>query len=155
MRRGQRTMLRAVAGIMALLLMCLLAGCAETADEAPAEGTVIEEEETLPPVEVAMPEYELTYAGELKDLIVVKEVKDAAGLDFFVKLSEQEAAIFTLRYNTDEGELVTVLTDGQDNRIPVAFEMAETPEGLSEEDEAQFYLAQEAVNEIVESLKLK
>ena len=113
------------------------------------------EEELLPPVEIKMPAYELTYAGELKDVILTKETDDGAGLAFSVKLSSGEVPIFTLRYNTDEGELVTVLENAEGERIPVAFEMAVMPEDLREEDANTFYAAQEAVNDIVASLKLK
>ena len=113
--------------------------------------------ETEPPVEVSMPEYELTYSGSLKDVIVVEELndEDPKGLRFTVVLTESQEHIFTLYFNTDQGDLVTVLTDAEGNRIPVAFQMAAVPEGLSEEDEMTFYMAQEAVNEIVASLTLK
>lgn len=113
--------------------------------------------ETEPPVEVSMPEYELTYSGELKDVIVVEELndQDPQGLKFTVVLTEKQEHIFTLYFNTDQGDLVTILTDPEGNRIPVAFQMAAVPEGLSEEDEMTFYMAQEAVNEIVTSLTLK
>lgn len=113
------------------------------------------EEEVLPPVEIKMPEYELAYAGDMKDVIVSKETDDGTGLAFSVKLSGGEVPIFTLRYNTDEGELVTVLENAKGERIPVAFEMAAIPEGLSEEEADLFYAAQEAVNDIVGSLTLK
>lgn len=113
--------------------------------------------ETEPPVEISMPEYELTYSGALKDVIVVEELndQDPKGLKFSVVLTESQEHIFTLFFNTDQGDLVTVLTDAEGNRIPVAFQMATVPEGLSEADEQTFYMAQEAVNEIVASLTLK
>lgn len=113
------------------------------------------EEKVLPPVEIKMPEYELAYAGDMKDVIVSNETDDGTGLAFFVKLSGGEVPIFTLRYNTDEGELVTVLENAKGERIPVAFEMAAIPENLSEEEADLFYAAQEAVNDIVGSLTLK
>ena len=113
------------------------------------------EEELLPPVEIKMPDYELEYAGEMKDVILVKETDDGTGLAFSVQLSTGEMPIFTLRYNTDEGELVTVLENAKGERIPVAFEMAAVPDGMSDEDSNVFYAAQEAVNDIVSSLKLK
>lgn len=111
--------------------------------------------ETEPPVQVEMPDYELAYSGSLKDVIVMSEVEGENALEFRVKLSNGEAHIFTLRYNTSEGELVTVKEDKQGNRVPVAFEMASLPEYLSEEDQNIFFEAQDAVNEIVESLVLK
>jgi len=112
--------------------------------------------EELPPVQVSMPEYELTYSGNLKDAIIYEELKDGKiGLKFDVKLSESQATIFELYYNTTEGDLVTVLNDKEGNKVPVAFAMSSIPEGLNEKDELLFYSAQEAVNEIVSSLVLK
>lgn len=178
---------KAVLLAMALLLLTSLAACGAAEETQPtAEATVestapeqtteateptqestefvppfVDEEElipeTEPPVEVSMPEYELTYSGSLKDVIVVEELndEDPKGLKFTVLLTETQEHIFTLYFNTDQGDLVTVLTDGEGNRIPVAFQMAMIPEGLSEEDQNTFYMAQEAVNEIVASLTLK
>lgn len=111
--------------------------------------------ETEPPVQIEMPDYELNYPGVLKDVIVVNEVGGENALEFKVKLSKGEEHIFTLRYNTSEGEFVTVLEDAQGDRIPVAFNMAEAPENLTEEDQETFFAAQDAVNEIVASLVLK
>lgn len=150
--------------LLALLLVFLTvftAGCSKKEPVVNTEATYsdfgdMEElppETTLPPVQIEMPDYKLTYSGEFQDVILVEEKEDA--LIFTVKLSQTKAEIFTLLYNTDEGELVTVLEDAKGNRIPVAFQMAPIPENLSEEDEQLFCSAQEAVNEIVASLVLK
>ena len=135
--------------IFLLVSILMLPACGE--DEP------LQRETTLPPVEVSMPEYELRYSGQWKDLIRTKEVKteDKVGLQFSVLLSTGETPIFTLYYNSDEAELVTVLTDAQGNKVPVAFEMNTIPENLGENDANTFYQAQDAVNEILESLVLK
>lgn len=149
---------RAIVLALLLLLTVMAAGCAKKEPES-TEPTYdfgvmdVTMPETLPPVQIEMPDYELTYSGEFQDVIVAEE-KDG-GLVFTVKLSQKETEIFTLLYNTDEGELVTVVEDAKGNRIPVAFKMASLPENLSEEDEQLFCSAQEAVNEIVASLVLK
>lgn len=109
----------------------------------------------MPKVEIKMPEYEMAYSGEMKDVILTETLSDANGIKFSVKLSESEAHIFTMLYNTNQGELVTVLTDAKGERVPVAFLMPNIPEGLSAEDEFLFYTAQESVNDIVSSLVLK
>ena len=121
-------------------------GSGETEENAP---------EILPPVQIKMPEYELTYSGELQDVIRVKEVKKESTLVFTVKLSNTEAEIFALVYNTDDGDLVTVLEDAAGNRIPMAFRINEVPGDLTADDEQLFCSAQETVNEIMESLVLK
>lgn len=147
--------------ILVLLAMVLtvsaLAGCAGKA-QAPTEPSYVvvgTEPTEAPPVEVKMPEYTFTYSGDLKDVIVLKEVAEFSGLEFTVKLSSGEEHIFTLHYNTVEGDYVTMLEDNAGNKVPVAFQMAVIPEGLGEADANLFYRAQESVNEIAESLKLK
>ena len=137
--------------IIALLAgILMLSACGQ--DEEP-----LQQETTLSPVEISMPEYELHYSGQWKDIIQTKEVitEEKAGLQFSVLLSVGETPIFTLYYNSDEGELVTVLTDAQGNKIPVAFAMNTVPENLGENDANTFYQAQDAVNEILDSLVLK
>lgn len=147
--------------IVLLLDMLALNACSpkteERKDYVPpySEEEIVAVQETLPPVQVDMPEYELTYSGALKDIIVMNIQDDESTLVFNVKISKGEAHIFTLRYNTDDGELVTVKEDKNGNRVPIAFEMASLPEDLNEEDQQIFFEAQDAVNEIVESLVLK
>lgn len=149
-------------GVVLLFLISILALSA-CSNEAKASTVMTEQKipegtsETVLPVEISMPEYTLSYSGELKNVITTKEIQneEKVGLQFSVLLSESEAPIFTLFYHSDEGELVTVLTDIQGNKIPVAFEMKTIPENLSEEDADLFYTAQDAVNEIVESLVIK
>ena len=142
--------------VLCLVLTVLAAGCGAKEETLPTYA--MDPAETIPteaPVVVDMGAYEMTYSGELKDVIVMTELEGDAGLEFTVKLSKSEPVIFVMHYNSDQGELVTVLTDKAGERIPVAFEMAAIPDGLEETDESIFYAAQEAVNEIVESLKLK
>lgn len=141
---------------MIVLLVLSVTACSAKQEEVYNYGSVEEvEPEPLPPIQIEMPDYELAYSGELEDQIIVEETEDQSGLAFSVKLSTGEVSIFTLHYNSEEGDLVTVLDAADGERVPVAFEMAEVPENLSEDDLSTFYLAQEAVNEIVESLKLK
>lgn len=150
-------------GVLLIAATVFAAGCSEkqeieiTEPQYASYGEALEatEPETEAPVSVEMPDYELTYSGALKDIIVMNKLDDGNALAFKVKLSTGEVHIFTLRYNSDEGELVTVKEDKQGNRVPVAFEMAPLPENLSDKDQSIFFEAQEAVNEIVESLVLK
>lgn len=137
--------------VVLALLLVLMTGCGEKNQSGDIPGGV--ESTTLPPVQVDMEEYELTYAGEMKDLILTRQTQE--GLTFLVKLSQGEYPIFTLRFNVLEGELVTMLTAESGEQVPVSFAMEEIPAGLSAEDELTFCLAQEQVNEIIASLKLK
>lgn len=149
--------------VLLIVAAVFAAGCSEKQELGTTEPQYVSyddtTEDTVPeteaPVSVEMPDYELTYSGALKDVIIMNELDGGNALEFKVSLSKGEVHIFTLRYNTDEGELVTVKADKQGNRVPVAFEMAPLPENLSKEDQSIFFEAQEAVNEIVESLVLK
>lgn len=144
-----------------VLTMTFVAGCTDARPEDteatyPDFGAMEEvSTETLPPVKIEMPDFELTYSGELENVIHVQQIESENVLVFTVRLSNADEEIFTMRYHSDEGDLVTVLEDTQGNRVPVAFLMASVPENLSQEDEQLFYTAQEAVNEIVDSLVLK
>lgn len=143
--------------LISALLLSACGNTGETSSMLPEQEMVEVTYETQPPVEISMPEYTLRYSGELKDVITVKETQTAerTDLQFSVLLSRTEVPIFTLHYHSDQGEFVTVLTDVKGNKIPVAFEMNTIPENLSEEDADLFCRAQDAVNEIVDSLVLK
>lgn len=157
MKRPTEKRIRAVCAIMAVLMAVTLSACGQKSGSAalPGAAEAVQEEPALPPVEVSMPEYELAYSGELKDVLHMEKTEEKDGLDFFANISGSDVRVFTLHYNTAQGDFVTVLRDGKGSEIPVAFEMTQMPEGLSEEEENIFYLAQEAVNEIAESLTLK
>ena len=137
--------------LVTVLILVLCVACGNTKPlqtEASTSGT-------LPPVAVEMPAYTLTYSGELKDVLILKQLEGENALEFKVKLSKTEAHIFTLQYNSTDGDFVTVLEDKAGEKIPVAFQMAELPEDLTEEDKNLFLTAQEAVNEIAASLVVK
>ena len=145
------------------LLVFSLAACGAQKPEVtePAESTeqqpeiIQNEPEKLPPERVEMPNYALEYSGELKDLIVVKQLDDQNALEFYVKLTNAEAKIFTMNYGSEEGDLVITLKDPKGEAVFVAFQMDPIPEGLSEADHSTYCTAQEAVNDIVASLVIK
>lgn len=110
---------------------------------------------TEPPVQVTMPDYELSYAGWMKDSIRWEELPEEGSLRFFVTLSNGEEELFTMRLNQDEGDFVIMKENTAGEKIPVAFLMTDIPEGLSAEEEQTFCLAQELVNDVVASLVLK
>ena len=110
---------------------------------------------TQPPVAVEMPEYTLTYSGEMSEIISYEEQPENTGLKFFVTLSTGKTPLFTLYLNRIEGELVVMKKNTAGEEIPVTFLMEEVPENLSQEEETAFCLAQETVNDIIASLVLK
>lgn len=168
-----------------LLLMAVLAGCDNTqqptettgqtgeiqegpkitqgAGEEPTapggdsltEPAPYENEPTEPPVQVVMPEYELSYSGVMKESISWEEMPEAGGLQFYIALSNGKVPIFTMLLNQVQGEKVEMVTNSAGQQIPVTFLMEEPPAGLSDEDALRFGMAQEIVNDVANSLKLK
>lgn len=110
---------------------------------------------TQPPVQVVMPEYEMSYSGDLADIISWEEAQEQGGLSFFVQIEGEKCPLFTLLLNQIQGELVTMKTNGAGEQIPVSFIMEQIPQGLSEENTRTFCVAQDLVNEIIASLVLK
>lgn len=145
--------------VLMMLAVCMVAcGKQEPVQTEPPriyDDTPQTEPEPLPPVHIAMPHFELEYAGELNDVIVVKERDGQNVLDFFVKLSNTEEKIYTMNYDSEEGDLVEVIKDKSGNPVNIAFQMAPIPEGLSDADHLTFCVAQESVNDIVASLVIK
>lgn len=140
--------------VLLVLIMTLFCACSD-ASAGDIEKINGEELETQPPVQVTMPEYEFTYSGTLADVIAINELEDTNNLEFTVKIGEEEFTIFVMHFNAENGDLVEFLIDSKGNKIPVSFEMMPLPEKLRDDDALQFYHAQESVNDIVESIKLK
>lgn len=114
-----------------------------------------ENEPTEPPVQVVMPEYELSYSGVMKESISWEEMPEAGGLQFYIALSNGKVPIFTMLLNQVQGEKVEMVTNSAGQQIPVTFLMEEMPAGLSDEDALRFGMAQEIVNDVAKSLVLK
>ncbi len=110
---------------------------------------------TQPPVQLVMPEYELTYAGEYAQVITWEETQEEAGLQFYVELSVGKVPLFTLLLDQISGEFVEMKENAAGEKIPISFVMESQPEGLSEEDMQVFSGAQDIVNDIARSLVLK
>ena len=133
---------------------------AESNEDTTADATLATEPDeeyegytTLPPIEVEMDMYTFSYSGEWSSVIFIEKTDNDVA--FFTELNNQRIPIFTLVYNSQEGDIVTVLTLGDGERIPVAFQMFSVPEGLSQVDAHSFITAQEAVNDVMSSIKAK
>lgn len=140
--------------IYIIISAMLLAGCSGPMQQIETEtnGTYTEPS-NLPQVEVSMDEYSFAYAGDRASIIAIEETEQ--GLAFFVELDVGKAPMFTLVYNSQEGDIVTVLMSESGERVPVSIMMFAMPDNLSEKDQQRYALAQESVNEIVDSIKLK
>lgn len=139
-----------------------------SADAAPTVETTVAPEQmvesTVAPKQTEVPElvhvetrnYELAFDGQLAEMVFYREIPDTAedDLEFYTKINEQEHAVFTLVFNSAEGDIVHMITDAEGNRIPVAFMMNTLPEGIDEEVADNFYIAQSVVNEVVASIKV-
>ena len=156
---------RIACGILAVFLLTVgLSGCKE--EQAPEQTEAAAQtqeqtqapelqEETLPPVQVVMPEYEFTYSGEMAELITTEELTEENGLRFMIQLSTEKIPLFTLLWNQTQGDVVQMMKNEAGEQIPVAFMMETAPEELSEADNATFCLAQDVVNDIIASIKVK
>lgn len=112
-------------------------------------------EPTVAPVQVDMPGYEFSYAGEMAELISLEELTEESGLRFHIQLSSGKIPLFTLLLNQVQGDVVLMMKNGAGQEIPVTFIMEEVPENLSQEDNKTFCMAQDIANDIMASLKLK
>lgn len=129
------------------------AGTTEPPAEAPTgeEGT----DEIVPPVQLVMPDYELTYAGTMADIITWEELTEEVGLCFYVELEGEKYPIFSMLLGKAQGDNVHVKKNGAGEEILITFLMEAEPEGLSEANGQTFCMAQDIVNDIANSLILK
>ena len=178
--RVQKNAVKILAGAMALMVVAAtMAACnqANQPETEPAESiapteavqNATEPEATLPlepedadtqpptqpPVEVEMPDYVLSYSGEMAAVIRCEEQPENGGLQFFVELNEGKTPIYTLYLNRIEGDLVVMKKNAAGEEIPVTFLMEPIPENLSAGEETTFCMAQETVNDVINSLVLK
>lgn len=121
----------------------------------PAPTDAGDTEPTVPPVELSMPEYSLSYGGTMADVISWQEQTDPVGLQFYVDLSDGTYPIFTMLLNQAQGDTVHVKKNSTGEEVFITFLMEAVPEGMSAEDEQVFCMAQDIVNDIVDSLILK
>ena len=152
-------------GVALAAMMMLATGCSNAkSNEArpqPAIGEswsgeqILNQTETEPPVQVVMPEYEMTYSGVMSDLMRWEELTQETGLQFYIKLSNGEVPLFQMCINQSEGNIVVMKENGAGQKIPIAFRMHPAPEGISPDEKQIYGLAQELVNDIIASFTLK
>lgn len=133
----------------------------EPTDATDADRTLesaVEAEQTEAPqlVHVETLNYELTFNAQLAEIVSYREIADTTedDLEFYTKINDQEHTVFTLVFDSAEGDIVHMITDAAGNKIPVAFMMNTLPEGITDEAANQFYIAQGVVNEVVESIRV-
>ncbi len=110
---------------------------------------------TAPPVEVKLPSYEMSYSGDMAEIISWDEDHTTGKLSFFVQIEGARLPIFTVLIDQITGENVYVKQNGKGEDVYVSYVMEAMPEGLSEENQRIFGTAQELVNDINASLVLK
>lgn len=130
----------------------------ETTTPAQTEEIVDQTVQTTAPetVQVEILSYEFTLNTQIAEKVFCRELADTADTDVevYTKLGEQEYTLFTMIFNSTEGDIVHMLGDAEE-KLPIAFVMNALPEGLSDEAAAEFYIAQGAVNDIMDSIKAK
>ena len=147
---------RSILSFILMFTVCSLTACANAKEDSvnpDSHSSYSEPEQEMNPiVRVDMNNYELSYSGELKDVIILEPKAGGDDIDFYVSLSDRKALLYILHFNSDEGDFVTIVRDDAGTPIPVAFQMESIPEGLSDADRILYCTAQDAVNEIAASL---
>lgn len=133
------------------VLLCGLMGCGSK-KEAQTTGPVAYPD-TQPPISQMEAEAFTFSYPDLGAGFSFKEQED--GLQLQVQLSGKNHTAFTVIYNCSAGDIVQFYENEAGERIPVAFRMATIPDGLTEQQQKQFYEAQDLVNEVIRSLKLR
>ena len=137
--------------LAATVLLCGMAGCGSK-QEAQTAGPVAYPD-TQPPIsQMESEEFTFSYP-DLGAGISFQETED--GLQLQVQLEGKSYTAFTVLYNSDVGDIVQFYENGEGQRIPVAFQMETVPEELTEEQQNQFYGAQDLVNDVISSLSLR
>lgn len=137
--------------LAATILLCGMAGCGKK-QEAQTTGPVAYPD-TQPPISQMEAEAFTFSYPDLGADFSFKEQED--GLQLQVQLNGKNYTAFTVIYNCSAGDIVQFYENGEGQRIGVAFQMATMPEGLTQEQQRQFYEAQDLVNEVIQSLKLR
>ena len=102
-------------------------------------------------------EYRLYFSGEITDGIYWKAVEDTPQLDavFYLQLREViEVPLFTVTLHQEQGDYAITLTGPDGVPVPVSFEMADRPPGLTDEEKWTFSWAQADVYLLMETLVL-
>ena len=159
MKNNKKIWLIAVAVILVIAVIAIVAVNAKKNQQVdPTNEGMIEPEATEAPqlVHVETLNYELTFDAQLAEMVFYREIPDTAedDLEFYTRINEQDYAVFTLVFNSAEGDIVHMIADADGNKIPVAFMMNTLPEEIPEESADSFYIAQGVVNEVVASIKV-
>lgn len=133
----------------------LTAGCQKTPENPETEPNTTLLEPTAPPVYVQLPEYEFSYSGELAEQITLEELTDQVGIRFHITLGQKKLPLFTLLLDQVQGDTVQMIENSKGEKIPVSFVMEAIPEGLTAQEEETFCMAQDLVNDVIASIRLK
>ena len=101
--------------------------------------------------------YECAYPEAMQNTIRVDKAEGefTGDLKFYVTLPDSEHLIFDLKYNNAQGDWTIEFEKDGGEKVPVSFVMYSVPAFMSENDKTQFFMAQEVVNDIVSTMKLK
>lgn len=155
--------------VIATIAICGLTGCtkqesAYVPTEAPtATPTVVIIEEPTPmpevtpaPVTVESESFRLTYSGLYAETVGCTELTDTSKTDFefTVIINENTYTLFKVVVGAEDGDIVSVMKGPDGVNTLVSFYMNTSPEGLEGDDASAFYIAQDVVNEVIDTLVL-
>lgn len=126
--------------------------------EGPVISTVTPETNVTNLMTFSTPYCTLQYPATWKEYVLVEQMEeDVHKVMFYGQLEGREKKlIFSIIFGGDEGEQLGIVTNDQDETVPVNVLMEELIlTGWSDEDAATIYAMQEAVNQLIAELPLE
>lgn len=116
------------------------------------------QEEDTPKIQILVAAYEVTYENEMPETMGFR-TKDTDGvlcdIEFYSMIEGVEVSVFSLDIGNDRGDMVEFYVDSNGTTVPVAFKMYPIPENLHDTAVEEFCAAQDMVNTLAMSLKVK
>lgn len=155
---------RMLAVILAAAALVLLAGCAQSAPETQPETTEVTAppapaivlDEDAAPLDLETPYGVMQYPSQWEEYVTVDENSDGGLLTetFCCEISGKQIELFTIYFGESlKGERLGYVTaEGVKTEIRLEFHEY-VGGGLPQEDESKIYAMQEAVNDVIRSIK--
>ncbi len=109
---------------------------------------------TEEPFRIETAAFEATCSPRWKSLLYTVYEEDGS-IRFLTGIGDRQYLLFTLVYNSSDGDYVITRKTPAGDSVNISFHMAAAPQELTGEERQTFYQAQAAVNEVAANLILK